>query len=255
MKATLTVGGLQGAAAEFAAIESGHDEPSLFGITDGKAVGTYLEHKFIHTLRDRFEFEESNSAKGIDFPRLGVDIKTTSIRQPQSSCPFKSARQKIFGLGYSLLVFVYEKVDKEGTRTSRLDVHHVIFVDAAQTADHQTTKGILEILDRDGNEDDLTAFMADRLLPVDDIEAAKIAEELLRSRPSLGYLTISNALQWRLPYKRVIDKAGSVDGVHRLYGKKNQTEDRVRRLPDAGRLGIEGGSPAATARAATGVDR
>jgi hypothetical protein len=47
-----------------------------------------------------------NLAKGIDFPELGVDIKVTSIRQPQSSCPFKSVRQKIYGRGYSLLVFV-----------------------------------------------------------------------------------------------------------------------------------------------------
>ena len=30
----------------FAEIESIHDEPILYGVTDGKAVGTYLEHKF-----------------------------------------------------------------------------------------------------------------------------------------------------------------------------------------------------------------
>lgn len=49
-----------------------------------------------------------NSASGIDLPGLGVDIKVTSIKQPQSSCPFKSATQKVYGLGYGLLVFVYE---------------------------------------------------------------------------------------------------------------------------------------------------
>jgi hypothetical protein len=38
-------------------------------------------------------------------------MKVTRIKQPQSSCPFKSARQKIYGLGYSLIVFVYEKID------------------------------------------------------------------------------------------------------------------------------------------------
>jgi len=46
-----------------------------------------------------------------------VDIKVTSIRQPQSSCPFKSARQKIYGLGYSLIVFVYDKKDDPATKT------------------------------------------------------------------------------------------------------------------------------------------
>jgi len=60
---------------------------------------------------------KSSSAKGIDFPELGVDLKTTSIKQPQSSCPFKSARQKIYGLGYHLLVFVYEKIDEQTRQT------------------------------------------------------------------------------------------------------------------------------------------
>jgi len=80
-----------------------------------------------------------------------VDIKVTSIRQPQSSCPFKSARQKIYGLGYSLLVFVYDKHD-----------------------------------------------------------------EVLRNPPEVGYLTVSNALQWRLQYSRVIEQAGKVGGILRL---------------------------------------
>ena len=52
---------------------------------------------------------KDSSARGIDFPELLIDMKVTSIRQPQSSCPFKSAKQKIFGLGYSLIIFVYEK--------------------------------------------------------------------------------------------------------------------------------------------------
>ena len=78
----------------------------MFGVTDGKAVGTYLEHKFKSYLGDRYTFRQGSSAKGIDFIELDVDIKVTSVTQPQSSCPYKSARQKIFGLGYSLLVFV-----------------------------------------------------------------------------------------------------------------------------------------------------
>ena len=43
----------------------------------------------------------------------------------------------------------------------------------------------------------------DRNLPVDDIEANNIAEELLKAPPAQGYLTISNALQWRLQYSRI----------------------------------------------------
>ena len=102
----LTVADLQQEAQAFAIAESQHAEPSLFGVTDGKAVGTYLEHKFQTDLLNRYTYPRGSSAKGIDFPGLDVDIKVTSVRQPQSSCPFRSARQKIYGLGYSLLVFV-----------------------------------------------------------------------------------------------------------------------------------------------------
>lgn len=216
MHPDLTIEALQTEAAAFAERESTHDEPSLFGVTDGKAVGTYLEHKFQEVLGASYTYEEGSSAKGIDFPELNVDMKVTSIKQPQSSSPFKSARQKVYGLGYSLLVFVYQKTDNEQARTSRLDILHTIFVDASRTADYQTTRGIREIIERDGNTDDLVAFMGDRNLPIDDIEAATLAEELLREPPKLGYLTISNALQWRLQYKRVIERAGSVDGLLRV---------------------------------------
>ncbi len=34
--------------------------------------------------------------------------------------------------------------------------------------------------------------------------------------PNIGYLTISNALQWRLQYRRVIEEAGKVDGIRRI---------------------------------------
>jgi hypothetical protein len=78
-------------------LESKHDDPFIFGSTDGKAVGTYLEHKFQrHLFEKKYSFTTRNSANGIDFPddKINTDIKTTSITQPQSFCPFKSARQK-----------------------------------------------------------------------------------------------------------------------------------------------------------------
>lgn len=216
MLPSLSLDTLKAEAAKFAVQESSHPEPSLFGVTDGKAVGTYLEHKFREHLQKRYSFAAGNSASGIDFPELAVDMKVTSVKQPQSSCPFKSARQKIYGLGYSLLVFVYDKKDDGAARTAVLDIVHTVFVEASKTADFQMTTGITEILKNSGNEDDLVAFMADRMLPVDDIQARQLAAEILRTQPVQGYLTISNALQWRLQYSRVIEVAGKVDGIHRL---------------------------------------
>ena len=98
------------------------------------------------------------------------------------------------------MIFVYEKTDDPLTLTGKLDIKHTIFIDKTRTADYQMTRGILDILKDDGNADDLVAFIQDRNLPVDDIEARNIAEEILRKPPLLGYLTISNALQWRLQY-------------------------------------------------------
>ena len=216
MKPELTISLLCEEANQYARIESSREHASLFGTTDGKAIGTYVEHTFRDYLSQRYSFTKGSSARGIDFPDLAVDMKVTSIRQPQSSCPFQSARQKIFGLGYSLLVFVYEKEDNQVFETGRLRFFHTVFVNEARTADYQTTRGLRQILENDGNEDDLTAFMFDRNLPVDEIEAYRIAQELLNNPPNIGYLTISNALQWRLQYRRIIEQAGQVEGILKI---------------------------------------
>ncbi|HET6725631.1 MAG TPA: restriction endonuclease [Gammaproteobacteria bacterium] len=216
MKRRLTLEVLQTEAAKFAERETKYDEPKLYGVTDGKAVGTYLEHKFTVYLLERYKFDKGNSAVGIDLPGLDVDIKVTSIKQPQSSCPFKSAKQKIYGLEYSLLIFVYQKYDDHKRQTGRLNMKHAIFVAKERTADYQTTRGIREILDRDGNEDDIAAFIMERNLPVDEVGARSLAEAILKKPPELGYVTMSNALQWRLQYKRVIERAGEVDGLVRI---------------------------------------
>ena len=216
MKIKLTLEKLQEEAKTFSELVSEHDETSIYGSTDGKAVGTYLEHKFKDFLRQKYEFDSGNSASGIDLPELEVDIKTTSIIQPQSSCPFKSARQKIFGLGYNLLVFVYKKEDNQQTKTSRLYILHTIFVSKNRTADYQLTTSLSKILENNANKDDIIALFHDKNLPVDDILADSFADEILSHKPEIGYLTISNALQWRLQYSRIIEEAGNVSGIARL---------------------------------------
>lgn len=147
---------------------------------------------------------------------LNVDMKATSLRQPQSSCPFRSARQKIFGLGYHLLVFVYDKDDDIDSQSSRLDIRQTIFVDHSRTADYQTTRGLLSLIESDANIDDILAFFHEHLLPVEELAAESLAREVLAQPPRLGYLTISNALQWRLQYRRAITEARNVEGIDAL---------------------------------------
>jgi hypothetical protein len=60
------------------------------------------------------------------------------------------------------------------------------------------------------------AHFQDRNLPLDDIQARALAEEILANPPEIGYLTISNALQWRLQYSRVISKAGEIEGILKI---------------------------------------
>jgi hypothetical protein len=92
---------------------------------------------------------------------------------------------------------------------------NTIFVSAERTADFQMTRGIRQILNNQGNKDDLIAFMLDKNLPVDEMEAANIADEILVNPPVQGFLTISNALQWRLQY--TIDLAVQEDGLIDIY--------------------------------------
>lgn len=54
MLPTMTLHDLKREARDFAIRESAHHEPLLHGITDGKAVGTYFEHKFRSYLHTQY---------------------------------------------------------------------------------------------------------------------------------------------------------------------------------------------------------
>jgi len=209
----LNIENLQKEAKSFCEKESKKNHPSLLGITDGKAVGTYVEHRFKKYLVSKYDLQIGNSAKGIDLPSLDIntDIKVTSIVQPQSSCPFKSARQKIFGLGYNLLVFVYDK--KDTSSESRLSFLYCTFIKKERTADYTITKRITEMIKDNANKEDFISFLSDKNIPGDEIIYSDLADEILSNPPLQGYLTISNALQWRLQYARVIHLKNKVDGV------------------------------------------
>lgn len=213
MKRELTIAELIKAAKYFCESESKENHKDLIGVTDGKAVGTYVEHRFKSYLQLFYSFSAGNSVKGIDLPGKNImtDIKVTSVTQPQSSCPFKNARQKIFGLGYNLLVFVYEKQDTSDGCVLRFE--HCTFIESARTADYTITKRLREMLKDDANQEDIIAYLQDRNVPGDDIIYNELASEILQGNLKQGYLTISNALQWRLQYGRVISLNNEVKGV------------------------------------------
>lgn len=189
--------------------------PSLYGVTDGKAVGTKVEVMFKEYLQNRYNFTSGNAANGLDFPSLKLDLKVTSRRQPQSSCPFRAATQKIYGLGYNLLVIVYDKRDDAKAKTAYLNIENVIYIDKSRTGDYTLTKAIRELVDqiktgtgsREVVVEDLDALLQDKNVPLDEISRRQLAEQIVDKVPEQGVLTISNALQWRLQYSRAISTA------------------------------------------------
>jgi hypothetical protein len=213
MKEPLTTRKLYLTAQEFCIAESKLDFPELVGVTDGKAIGTFVEHRLKHLLSERYDVVLGNSASGIDLPskKINTDIKVTSYHQPQSSCPYISSRQKIFGLGFNLLVLVYDKKDKGDT--SKLVFINCTFVSKERTADFTTTKRLVEMLQDGANKEDVVAYFVDRGIPGDEITLSQLADEVFERKITQGYLTISNALQWRLQYQRIISLANSVKGV------------------------------------------
>jgi hypothetical protein len=221
MKKKLTIQELIETARQFCDNESKYHNKDLYGITDGKAVGTHIEHKFQKILSEKYIYTMGSAARGIDFPdkHINTDVKVTSIAQPQSSCPFRDARQKIYGLGYNLLLFVYEKKDDPITRSANLNFKSCSFIHNERTGDYQTTKSILQMIDNGANTDDIMAYLMDRNIPVDEITLNKIAGEILKNPPNQGYLTISNALQWRLQYQRVVMLTDNPDGIIKIVHK------------------------------------
>lgn len=213
MKEHLTLEKLIEEARLFCEFMSKENHKTLIGVTDGKAVGTYVEHKFQHYLFDKYDLSIGSSAKGIDLPDddIQTDIKVTSITQPQSSCPFQNARQKIYGLGYNLLVFVYNK--KDTLDTCYLHFTHCSFITKNRTADYTITYRLRQMLEDGANREDIIGFLQDKNVPGDEIAYNDLASEILEHTPNQGYLTISNALQWRLQYGRVISLNNSVEGV------------------------------------------
>lgn len=47
----------------------------------------------------------------------------------------------------------------------------------------------------------------------DEVTLLNMAKDILKNPPQIGYLTISNALQWRLQYGRIVSLDEKVDGI------------------------------------------
>ena len=66
------------------------------------------------------------------------------------------------------------------------------------------------------NETDIIAYLQDKNIPADEITLSKLAGQILNTPPEQGYLTISNALQWRLQYQRIVTLTDEIEGITKI---------------------------------------
>jgi hypothetical protein len=90
------------------------------------------------------------------------------------------------------------------------------FVSKERTADYTTTYRLREMVSDKANEADIIAYLQDKNIPADEITLSKLALEILNTPPVQGYLTISNALQWRLQYQRIVSLSEDVPGISKI---------------------------------------
>ncbi|MBR6024008.1 MAG: hypothetical protein IK044_03445 [Methanobrevibacter sp.] len=225
----LTINKLRKEAMTFCEHESNITHDDLIGVTDGKAVGTYIEHKFEEYLNNKYEITIGSSGKGIDLPdpHINTDIKVTSIKKPQSSSPFENIEQKIFGLGYNLLIFVYEKTDIHND--CYLNFEHCIFIESERSGDYNLTKILRKMIELGAKEEDIMEILKDNNLAADNPTLEILAKKIMKKPPKQGYLTISNAFQWRLRYINVINLEEDVEGIYKNgeYNEKELSEYRI----------------------------
>lgn len=210
----LTIRKLRQEAINFCKQKSNTTHKDLVGVTDGKAVGTYIEHEFEEYLKNKYEVTIGSSAKGIDLPdtHINTDIKVTSVKKPQSSSPFKNIEQKVYGLGHNLLIFVYEKTDINNK--CYIDFKHSIFLESERTGDYNLTKILRKLIKLNASEKDIIDILRDSNIPGDNHSLETLAKKIMSNPPKQGYLTISNAFQWRLKYNNVINLEDDIEGVY-----------------------------------------
>ena len=105
MKKILTIEELMKSAKIFCETASEENHIELIGVTDGKAVGTYVEHKFQKFLQKRYTVEIVNSAKGIDLPGATVQSHvgcTAAVKLPLSECTSENFWFRLQLIGFCL---------------------------------------------------------------------------------------------------------------------------------------------------------
>lgn len=64
------------------------------------------------------------------------------------------------------------------------------------------------------SESDIIDLLTEKNIPGDENNLKYLAKKILSNPPKQGYLTISNALQWRLKYSNIFNMECEMEGVY-----------------------------------------
>lgn len=81
------------------------------------------------------------------------------------------------------------------------------------------TLRLREMIKDNANIEDIIAYLSDKNIPAEKVILIRLAEQILANPPKQGYLTISNALQWRLQYQRIVGLKDNVAGISKIIDK------------------------------------
>lgn len=183
-----------------------------------KQIGTYFEKE----LRNWFEekhglVSEGSVAEDLDLPAFNLDVKTTSNRQPQSSSTFDDPGERIIGVDYNILLFVYDKQSVDGG--NQFNIVSCAYIPKERASDYRKSENAKKLVAdyREGklSESELREQLED-LTGIGAISDEKF-EEIKENPPEKGAITITPAMQWRFNYNKMV-KDDVPEGTDRIYG-------------------------------------
>lgn len=128
--------------------------------------------------------------------------------------------ENIWPWRYNLFVFVYDKTDDPKTRTANPNFFICSFAAKERTEDYAKNFRLREIVKDKANEVDIIAYIQDKNFTADETTLSELVKQILSNPQEQGYLTISNTLQWRLQYQRIVDLSENANGITKVSHKK-----------------------------------
>lgn len=175
-----------------------------------ETLATTLRKAFVRYVGSSFGGDDTDpipsSDEGVAFPSLATDFRVAPGARLRFGDGSLSWHHKIRGFNHNLLVMVPSPV---------VELSTAVFIDHNRTADFQTTLGIRDIMRRNGNLDDIVAFLEERRIGANDDERLAAAGAIISSPPRLGYLTYSLGDSPCIRFGHVLDvlRAGRADGM------------------------------------------